>query len=48
MNRVREELGDTVQIEKDASQEGRNITMVVAPVVGGKKPKKSAEPTQEG
>ncbi len=48
MERVRGELGDTVQIEKDASQEGRNITMVVAPIVGGKKPKKSSESTHEG
>lgn len=48
MERVRGELGDTVQIEKDASQEGRNITMVVAPFAGGKKPKKSSESTQEG
>ncbi len=48
MARVRDELGDTVQIEKDASQEGRNITMVVVPFVGGKKPKKSSESTHEG
>ncbi len=40
MDNVREELKDIIQIEKSASQEGRNITMVVAPALGVKKPKK--------
>lgn len=40
MENVRNELKEMIQIEKDASQEGRNITMVVAPSVAVKKPKK--------
>jgi translation initiation factor IF-3 len=40
MENVRNELRDLIQIEKDASQEGRNITMVVAPGLATKKPKK--------
>ena len=38
MNKIKEQLLDSVQIEKDMSQEGRNITMIVtgkpAPVKG--------------
>ena len=43
MDNVRTDLKDIVQIEKDASVEGRNITMVVAPVVSLKKAKKDQD-----
>ncbi len=43
MDNVRRDLKDIVQIEKDASVEGRNITMVVAPTVSAKKPKKDQD-----
>ncbi|MCX7679516.1 MAG: translation initiation factor IF-3 [Spirochaetes bacterium] len=47
MNRIRESLGDSVQIEKEVSQEGKNITMVVAPYSGSKKIKKVSEKIEE-
>jgi translation initiation factor IF-3 len=37
MNKIKDALEDMIQIEKDASQEGRNITMIVTPKPGGKK-----------
>jgi translation initiation factor IF-3 len=43
MDNVRSDLKDIVQIEKDASVEGRNITMVVAPTVSVKKTKKDQD-----
>lgn len=43
MENVKNELRDMIQIEKDASQEGRNITMVVSPSLTAKKPKKQQD-----
>ena len=34
MNKIKEQLLDSVQIEKDMSQEGRNITMIVTAKAG--------------
>ncbi len=37
--KIKEQLGDTVFVEKDAAQEGRNITMIVGPKAVSGKPK---------
>ena len=39
MNKVKEQIENIVQIEKDMSQEGRNITMIVSARPGGGKGK---------
>ncbi len=39
MNKVKAQIEDFVQIEKDMSQEGRNITMIVSAKVSGGKAK---------
>ena len=39
MNKVKEQIENIVQIEKDISQEGRNITMIVSAKPGGGKAK---------
>ncbi len=39
MNKVKEQIESFVQIEKDMSQEGRNITMIVSAKVSGAKTK---------
>jgi len=39
MNKVKAQIESFVQIEKDMSQEGRNITMIVSAKAGGGKAK---------
>jgi len=39
MNKIKDSLEDMVQVEKDMSQEGRNITMIVSGKPGGSKGK---------
>ncbi len=43
MNKIREYLSDEVSVEKEPAQEGRNITMVVAPKSGSRPKKQEKE-----
>ncbi|WP_106503230.1 translation initiation factor IF-3, partial [Escherichia coli] len=46
LNRIRDELGDTILIEQFPKLEGRQMIMMIAP--GRKKPGAAAKPAAEG